>query len=258
MELITLEDVHFSYHDKPILQGMSASFQEGVLTSVVGPNGCGKSTMVKLIDGLLRPQAGTIRLKGKPTQDYSGKERAQLVSVLAQSSRPPAMPVEMLVGCGRYPYQRMNGRQSADDQAHIEHAMELAGIAELRHKDVRRLSGGERQRAYIAMTIAQDTDIIILDEPTTYLDIRACHDVMELLQTLVVQGKTIVMVIHDLDLALRYSNQLVVMENGQVLTAGSVPQVLASGALEQAFGVDVVPSQSCHGISYALFPNKQV
>ena len=172
-------------------------FSHGAVTSIVGPNGCGKSTMVKLVDGLLRPQAGEVRVGGVPTLSLKAKARARRVAVLAQASRPPAMTVEALVACGRYPYQAHQGKLSREDREHVERALELAGIARFRTQELRRLSGGERQRAFIAMTLAQDTDLIVLDEPTTYLDIRACHETMELIRRLNEEaGKTIVMVIH--------------------------------------------------------------
>jgi len=178
-----------------------------------------------------------------------------VVAVLAQASRPPAMTVEALVACGRNPYQAHQGKLSREDREHVERALELAGIARFRTQELRRLSGGERQRAFIAMTLAQDTDLIVLDEPTTYLDIRACHETMELVRRLNEEaGKTIVMVIHDLDLALRYSDRLLVMERGRASAAGTVEEVLATGAIERAFGVSIRPHEAAEGRAYTLFP----
>ena len=182
-------------------------------------------------------------------------KNARRVAVLAQASRPPAMTVEALVACGRNPYQAHQGKLSREDREHVERALELAGIARFRTQELRRLSGGERQRAFIAMTLAQDTDLIVLDEPTTYLDIRACHETMELVRRLNVEaGKTVVMVIHDLDLALRYSDCLLVMERGRATASGTVAEVLATGAIERAFGVSIRTCATPEGTAYTLFP----
>ena len=141
---------------------------------------------------------------------------------------------------GRHPHTGMGGRLGPRDRERVEAALERAGVARFRDHDVRKLSGGERQRAFVAMTLAQDTDLIVLDEPTTYLDINACHDLMALVRDLNRRdGKTVAMVIHDLDLALRYSDRLVVMERGRVTAEGSAEEVLAAGAIERAFSMDI-------------------
>lgn len=255
MTAVEIQGVSFSYGKMPFIEDLSASFAAGAVTSIVGPNGCGKSTLVKLIDGLYRPQAGRVLIGGRPTLAMRGKERARKVAVLAQASRPPAMTVEALVACGRYPYQCHEGCLGSEDKEHVESALALAGVERFRNHDLRHLSGGERQRAFIAMTLAQDTGIIVLDEPTTYLDIRACHETMQLVRRLNAEmGKTIVMVIHDLDLALRYSDNLMVMERGICSHAGTVDEVLESGAIEHAFGVSIHAVGSSFGRSYSLFP----
>ncbi|MEG2024177.1 MAG: ABC transporter ATP-binding protein [Gordonibacter sp.] len=250
-----LLNVSFSYTKDAFIEGLSAVFPHGAVTSIVGPNGCGKSTVVKLIDGILRPSAGEAHVEGVRTLALHAKERARRVAVLAQAGRPPAMTVEALVACGRHPHLERFGRLTRDDREQVEYALERTGIARFRASDLRRLSGGERQRAFIAMTLAQDTRLIVLDEPTTYLDIRACHEVMQLVRTLnEKEGKTVVMVIHDLDLALRYSDRLLVMERGRAVAAGTVEEVLAAGAVEHAFGVSIHPHETAAGRAYTLFP----
>ena len=255
-QAISVKNISFSYTKEAFIEDLSFDIDHGRITSIVGPNGCGKSTLLKVMDGIIAPHAGEVHIDGKPSLTMKGKERARHLALLAQGARPPAMSVEALVACGRYPYRgRMRSHLDIDDKQHIEEAMVLAGIENFRHHDVRRLSGGERQRAFIAMTLAQDTDIIALDEPTTYLDVRACHDIMQLVTKLnSVSGKTIVMVIHDLDLALRYSDQMIVMERGKCIYVDSVEAVLASGAIEQAFHIEVCPSPSNDRTAYTLFP----
>lgn len=250
-----LRGVTFSYNKQPFIEQLSATFVRDAVTSIVGPNGCGKSTLVKIIDGLLRPQEGEALVEGVPTLSLRAKERACRVAVLAQASRPPAMTVEMLVACGRHPHQAYPGRLSHEDHDCVDRALEMTGMLSFRKHEIQRLSGGERQRAFIAMTLAQDADIIVLDEPTTYLDIHACHETMQLVRQLHVDaGKTIVMVIHDLDLALRYSDYLLVMQQGRSVCAGSVADVLAAGAVEQAFGMTICPHETPAGRGYTLFP----
>lgn len=255
---IEFDSVSFTYHrNKPFLKNVSVSFEPGKVTSIVGPNGCGKSTMVKLIDGLLCPYSGQVFINGVPTMDLRTKERARNVAMLSQVTNAPAMTVEALVACGRYAHQARQGHLNAQDRALVEKALVLTGIEHYRHHQLRELSGGERQRAYIAMTLAQDTPIILMDEPTTYLDIGACHELMRLVRKLnAEESKTIIMVIHDIDLALRYSDRLVVMEKGIIKTTGEVASVLATGAIDHAFGVEIIPQDTSSGRGYVLFPQE--
>lgn len=240
---IRYEDVSFSYKPGvPFMEGLSAVIPAGAVTSIVGPNGCGKSTLVKLASGLLRPAAGRVEVAGRDTASLTSRERAHLMAVLAQTSRVPPMTVEALVACGRHPHLGWGGRLGPTDRAAVEAAMERAGVEAFRNHDLHQLSGGERQRAHVARTLAQDTDLIVLDEPTTYLDISACHDLMALVRDLNRrEGKTVAMVIHDLDLALRYSDYLVVMRKGRVAAQGPTDEVLASGAVGDAFQMDICP-----------------
>lgn len=253
---LELRGVYFSYdRSRPFIEGVSLGFERGAVTSIVGPNGCGKSTLLKVACGIVRPRGGEALLDGRSVHSYAARERARRVALLAQGPRPPAMTVESLVACGRFPHSSSQGRLSRADCEAVEHAMELADVARLRSCDVRRLSGGQRQRAFVAMTLAQDADIVVLDEPTTYLDIGACHDVMRLVRRLNEDcGKTVVLVIHDLDLALRYSDRVAVMDAGSLAASGSVGEVYASRAIDDAFGIDLRRCGVGEGEAYVALP----
>ena len=233
---IRYDNVAFSYKPgAPFIEGLSARIESGSVTSIIGPNGCGKSTLVKLASGLLRPASGRVEVKGRDTGSLSARERARELAVLAQSSRVPPVNVEALVALGRHPHTGMGGRLGPRDRERVEAALERAGVARFRDHDVRKLSGGERQRAFVAMTLAQDTDLIVLDEPTTYLDIGQKNQVMELVRDLNVQGRTILAVLHDLPLAFMYSDYVALMESGKLTAFGTPDEVREPAA--KAFGV---------------------
>jgi iron complex transport system ATP-binding protein len=244
----------FSYQREPFFSDFELTVRAYHVTGIIGPNGCGKSTLMRLAVGLERPQSGEALIEGRPTLSFKPRERARHLAYLTQGGNQPAMTVEGLVACGRFPYHSHQGSLDADDRALVEKAMRRCGVERFRDMDVRRLSGGERQRAFIAMTLAQDTRIIVFDEPTTFLDVHACHETMLLLRELNRDdGKTIVVIIHDLDLALRYSDRLAVMARGRLLKEGIVPEILASGAIEEAFHVSVHanPAPGASGASAA-------
>ncbi|MDR1014182.1 MAG: ABC transporter ATP-binding protein [Coriobacteriales bacterium] len=248
----------FSYRREPFIRDFGLAVHEGLVTGIIGPNGCGKSTLTRLAVGLERPQSGEVLIEGRPTLSFKPRERARHLAYLTQGGNQPAMSVEGLVACGRFPSHGHQGPLDAHDRALVDEAMRRCGVERFRDVDVRRLSGGERQRAFIAMTLAQDTRIIVLDEPTTFLDVHACHETMLLLRQLNRNdGKTVVVIIHDLDLALRYSDRLAVMTHGRLLQEGTVPEVLASRAIEEAFHVSVHPNPAPApdaSPSYSLHP----
>lgn len=253
---VELRDIAFSYGKDAFVKGLSAGFERGKVTSIIGPNGCGKSTTVKIIDGFLRPQQGRVFVDGIDASTFSSKERAQRIAVLGQAGRVPAMTVESVVACGRYPHMGSRMKMGAADREIVERAMEQADVARFRDCDMRRLSGGERQRVFVAMALAQDTDIILMDEPTTYMDVKACHELMELVAGLNARdGKTIIMVIHDIDLALRYSDRVLVMRpGGTVVGEGTVDEVLQRRLIEQAFSVSISAHEDSGKKGYILHP----
>ncbi|GHU53645.1 ferric citrate ABC transporter ATP-binding protein FecE [Clostridia bacterium] len=214
---------------------VSLSFPKGRFTVIVGSNGCGKTTLLKLSCGQLRPVGGTVTLGGRVLSSMKGKEIAQKISYLPQSRPIPDTTVETLVLHGRFPYLGYPRVYQGNDLRIARQAMEKVGIAAHKNKLASKLSGGERQKAYLAMLLAQDTEVMLLDEPTTYLDIGCQLDLLELLSELGRVGKTVIAVLHDLNQALRYADNIVVMRGGRVTAEGLPSSVL--DALEQAFGV---------------------
>lgn len=236
--MLELRNVSFGYPGREkLLEGITLTFPQKQITTILGPNGSGKSTLLKISGSLLKPSSGEILLNGENINRMKPREVAAKVAILAQSMHPPEMEVEELVAFGRYPYRKYGQNLTKEDQKRIEEAMAQVGILAYRHRLVSRLSGGERQRAYIAMALAQDTDLIFLDEPTTYLDIHIRFSLMDLIQELNRMGKTIVMVLHDLNLALEYSHKLILMEEGKIVKTGSSEELIASKELDRVFRI---------------------
>ena len=235
---------------------ISVSFPRGRITTILGPNGSGKSTLLRLACGLLPPGEGEILLQGRKIESMKPKELARQVAMLAQSNQPPEIEVGELVSYGRYPYQRYGQGLSKEDICRIEEAMERVKISSYRHRMVNRLSGGERQRAYIAMALAQDTECIFLDEPTTYLDIHIRFELMGLVRQLHQAGKTIVMVLHDLNLALEYSHHIILMEQGKIAASGTPEEIIRSGMLDRVFQIKTHTFTE-EGNSYYYFAQKE-
>ncbi len=236
--MIELKNISFAYPGQPpLLQNISTTFTDGKITSILGPNGCGKSTLLKLICRLLTPSEGIVLLHGQDSRVMKTKEFAKQVALLAQTNHPPELTVEDLVAYGRYPHQKYGQGLSKQDKAIIQNAMQQVKADDFAHRMVNRLSGGQRQRAYIAMALAQDTDIIILDEPTTYLDINIRFEIMELIRSLNESGKTIIMVLHDLNLALEYSDHIILMNHGQIVNEGTPQQIIHSGDIDRIFDI---------------------
>ncbi|AJI78362.1 ABC transporter ATP-binding protein [Corynebacterium singulare] len=232
--------VSVGYGDTVISRDVTLDIPDGQVTTLIGANGCGKSTLLRGLSHLLPLSAGSVTLDGKKLGDYSSRELATRLSMLPQSPITPAgVTVADLVARGRHPHQSWLQQWSASHSAAVDEAMALTNVFQLRDRPVDSLSGGQRQRVWIAMVLAQDTDIVFLDEPTTYLDLAHSIDVLELVSTLnKEQGKTIVMVLHDLNLAARYSDNLVLMKDGSVTALGSPESTITPQALRDVFGLD--------------------
>ena len=222
----------------PILDGLSLDVLTGELTVIVGPNACGKSTLLRSLSRVLDVRSGVAELDGSSDADMNQKALARRLGLLAQSSVAPGdMLVEDLVARGRYPYQSLLRQWSREDDEAVARAMEDAGVASLVGRRVGELSGGQRQRVWIAMALAQSTEILLLDESTTYLDLNHQLEVLRLADRLQRAGTTVVAVLHDLHLAFRYATHLVFMKDGQILAQGEPTQVVTPELVERVFAV---------------------
>lgn len=239
--MIEVKDVSFSYDKEPVLKNVSLALAPGKFYAVVGPNGSGKTTLIRLLSRLSQPDSGQLLLDGKSHAEFERKDFARRLAMLPQSRPVPAISVRELVSHGRFPHLQMSRKLSAEDRRIVERALREAGAEGLACRSVKELSGGQRQRAYLAMLLAQDTPYVLLDEPTTYLDVSAQFTVMDTLQQMSRSGKCVAAVLHDLSLALQYCDELIVMEQGE-LRASAPPKELAdSGVLDRVFNIRCLP-----------------
>ena len=231
-------------YDFVVVRDLDLDIDMGAITSIVGPNGCGKSTTLRALSRLLKPMRGVVYLDGKLIAQYPTKEVARRLAMLPQGpSTPEGLTVEDLVWHGRYPHQGFLGSKTADDAEAVEWALEQTRLVDFTDRQLDSLSGGERQRAWVAMALAQQTPILLLDEPTTFMDLGHQLEVLELLQTLNTgSGITIVMVLHELNQASRYSDTMIAMSAGEIWARGTPAEVLTETLLREVFGVDAAVS----------------
>lgn len=237
-----VKDLSVGYGERTVLDTLNVDIKRGAVTSIVGPNGCGKSTLLRTMSRLLNPAKGEIVLDGKSIHDIPTRKLATQLGLLPQTPiAPDGIVVADLVGRGRTPHQGILGRWSQQDYDIVAEALETTGISDLAERSIDELSGGQRQRVWIAMALAQRTDTLLLDEPTTYLDVKHQLDVLDLLTELNRdRGTTIVMVLHDLNLAARYSDELVAVSGGKVFAHGHPREVITKENVKSVFGIDSV------------------
>ncbi len=236
---INTQSLSLGYGDKLIINDMNIEIPKGEITVFIGANGCGKSTLLRSVARLLKPQSGSVLLEGKAISTMSSKDVARKMAILPQSPvAPEGLTVYQLVKQGRYPYQSWLKQWSSVDEEKVQKAIEATNMTDLKDQAVDELSGGQKQRAWIAMTLAQDTDVILLDEPTTYLDMTHQIEILDLLFDLnEFENRTIVMVLHDLNLACRYADNLLALKNGAIHAQGRPEDIITPELVQHVFSM---------------------
>lgn len=240
MDAIAINDVSVVLGNRTILEDIHFTIPTGKITTLIGPNGCGKSTLLKTLIGHIKAEKGTVSIQGKAISQYSPRELAQHMAFLPQvPDMPRDMTVEELVYCGRFPYQVWWKNTAAQDREAVDRALAITKTEHLRNQLMPSLSGGERQRVWIAMALAQEPEFLVLDEPTTYLDINHQLEIMELLKRLNKESSlTVLMVLHELTQAVQYSHQLAVINEGHLVDYGPADQVMTQQLLANVFHVE--------------------
>ncbi len=240
---LSAHDLTLGYDRRVISRELSVDIPDGSFTVIVGPNACGKSTLLRALSRLISPSHGHVVLDGRPIQTYRPKDAARVLGLLPQTSiAPDGITVADLVARGRHPHQGFLRQWSIDDERAVAAAMASTGVDELAGRRVDELSGGQRQRVWVAMVLAQQTPLMLLDEPTTFLDIAHQIDLMELLTDLNEQGTTLVAVLHDLNQAARYATHLIAMKDGAILAQGAPSEIVTATLVEEVFGLRCVVS----------------
>ncbi|MBC6468169.1 ABC transporter ATP-binding protein [Actinomadura alba] len=237
---MTARDLRLGYGDRIVVDGLSLDLGDAGVTAIIGPNGCGKSTLLRALGRLLKPHAGRVLLDGDDIAKVPTREVAKRLAILPQAPQAPeGLTVADLVTRGRHPHQSWYRQWSSSDEGAVADALAKTGLLELADRPLDELSGGQRQRAWISMALAQDTGLLLLDEPTTFLDLAHQIEVLELIRRLHADhGRTVVMVLHDLNLAARYADRLVAMRDGRVAASGAPAEVLTVELLAEVFGLD--------------------
>ncbi|SIS47996.1 ABC transporter ATP-binding protein [Salimicrobium flavidum] len=240
-----IDHLDVGYDDKKIIENMNVDIPSGQITTIIGANGCGKSTLLKTIARILPKQGGAVTLDGKNISKYPTRDLAKRMAILPQApDGAPGLTVGELVSYGRFPHQKGFGKLSKKDHDMIDWALEMTGVFTYKYDSIDALSGGQRQRVWIAMALAQETETILLDEPTTYLDMAHQLEVLELLERLNrEEGRTIVMVLHDINQAARFADNIIALKDGKVVKAGNAHFVIQSETLREVFNIeaDVMP-----------------
>lgn len=248
--MIALKDLTVGYHGEALLSQVNLEFPQGQVTVLLGPNGCGKSTLLRTVLGLLPPLGGEILYDGEPISSLSGGAVARKAAYMAQNHTVPSIVAQRMVLHGRFPYLSFPRKYRKEDHEAVRRALETAGGLDLSNRPMQELSGGQRQKVYLAMALAQETGTILMDEPTTWLDIRHQLEVMATARALAESGRAVGLVSHDLCLALRTADRVAVLAQGALQMAAPPEEAFASGVLDLAFGVQVRRVETPTGWQY--------
>lgn len=236
MTRLTGTGLRVGYGDRVVVDGVDIDIPEGSFTIIIGPNACGKSTLLRALARLLPSAPGTVTLDHRAITEYSSREVARKLGLLPQTSQAPdGITVADLVARGRFPHQTFLGRWSREDERIVAEAMTATGITDLRNRRIDELSGGQRQRVWISMVLAQQTSLLLLDEPTTFLDISHQVELLDLVERLRRDGTTVVAVLHEINLAARYASHLIAMRNGAIIAQGAPEHVITPELIETVF-----------------------
>ena len=248
--MIELKNLRAGYPGRPVLEGISLDFRPGEVLAVIGPNGCGKSTLLRAANGLLPRTGGEVLVDSVPLERLPAKEIAQKIAYLPQSRTTPNITAGRMVLHGRFPYLSYPRRYRREDHEMVKRALAWVGASGLASRPLAELSGGQRQKVYLAMALAQGTSTILMDEPTTYLDVGCQLEVMALARRLAEEGRAVVMVLHDLTLALRCAHRAALLHEGRVRQLGTPEELYRGEALEQVMGVTLGRVETAEGWRY--------
>ena len=254
--MIEVRHLCAGYRGRRVLDGITLDMRPGEVLALLGPNGCGKSTLLRAILGLCEVSGGEVLIGGTPARCLPRRELARRVSLLAQSRSVPVITALRMALHGRFPYLGYPRQYGREDIAIARRALARAGAAELEQAYVSELSGGQRQSVYVAMTLAQDTPTVLMDEPTNSLDIARQLELLETARALAQEGRAVVLVLHDIPLALRCADRVAVMQAGQLAACGTPEEIDRSGVIDRVFGIRLHAAQTPHGTQYYCIPAK--
>ncbi|KWW13008.1 MULTISPECIES: ABC transporter ATP-binding protein [Peribacillus] len=240
MSILRMENLETNYEKLTVFKNLNLEIKEGLVTTIIGPNGCGKSTLLKTIGRILKQKSGSVFLQGQDLHKIHTKEIAKQLSLLPQNPVAPAqLKVEELISYGRYPHRNNVNKLTKEDKETIEWAMDITKTVSFRNRQIANLSGGQRQKVWLAMALAQKTDILLLDEPTTYLDMAHQLEVLQIVEKLNKEQKiTTVMVLHDINHASRFSHEIITMKEGEIIKIGPPSEIITPAILEEVFRID--------------------